>query len=183
MTTLERDGTALLVIDVQKGVVEDAFHRARVIANINEALGKARASNTPIVWVQHADAELVSGSTQWEIVDELTPLDDEQHIYKRYGSSFEDTNLDEMLSTLNVGHLVITGAQTNACVRHTIHAALERGYDVTLVSDAHTTSDIDWEQWHVSAAQLIDEQNLSLWYYELPGRLAQTVKTSDLSLA
>jgi nicotinamidase-related amidase len=88
-----------------------------------------------------------------------------------------------MLSTLGVGHLVITGAQTNACVRHTIHAALERGYDVTLVNDAHTTSDIDWEQWHISAEQLVDEQNLSLWHYELPGRLATTVATSELSFS
>ena len=170
-----------MVIDVQKGVVDDAFQRDDVIGNINAALDLARGSDTPIVWVQHADAELVMGSTQWEIVDELAPLQGEQHVYKRYGSSFEDTNLEEMLATLDVGHLVVTGAQTNACVRHTIHAALERGYDVTLVKDAHTTSDIDWEQWHVSASQLIDEQNLSLWYYELPGRIARTVATAELS--
>ena len=170
-----------MVIDVQKGVVEDAFRRGDVIANITVALDRARASQTPIVWVQHADAELVRGSTQWEIVDELAPLEGELHVYKRFASSFEDTDLDEMLSTLDVDHLVITGAQTNVCVRHTIHAALERGYDVTLVNDAHTTSDIDWEQWHVSASQMIDEQNLSFWYYELPGRVARTVATADLT--
>ena len=183
MSTLGRNGTALMVIDVQRGVVEDAYRREDVIANIGTVLDKARSNDTPVVWVQHADDELVTGTTQWEIVDELVPLDGEQHVYKRYGSSFEDTNLDEMLATLEVGHLVITGAQTNACVRHTIHAALERGYDVTLVNDAHTTSDIDWEQWHVSAAQLVDEANLSLWHYELPGRLARAVPASDLSFA
>ena len=170
-----------MVIDVQRGVVEDAFKRDDVIANINTVLDKARTSDTPVVWVQHADDELVRGTTQWEIVDELVPLDGEQHIYKRYGSSFEDTDLDDVLSTLEVGHLVITGAQTNACVRHTIHAALERGYDVTLVNDAHTTSDVHWEQWHISAEQLVDDANLSLWHYELPGRLAQTVAASNLS--
>src|SRR5215469_17375097 len=144
MTTLEhRPNTALLVIDVQNGVVAGAPRRDDVIATINALIGKARAQDVPVIWVQHADdGDLAPGSEAWQYVPELAREDPEPLVHKRYGDSFEDTNLESLLAERGVGHLVVSGAQSDACIRSTLHGAFTRGYDVTLVSDAHTTEDL-----------------------------------------
>src|ERR671934_2856652 len=143
MTTLEnRPNTALLVVDVQKGVVEGAHERDATVANVGSFVEKARRERVPVVWVQHSDEQLVRGSHDWRIVPELTPGDTEPLVEKNYGDSFEDTNLEDVLSGLGVGRLVVVGAQTDACIRSTLHGAITRGYDATLVSDAHTTDDL-----------------------------------------
>ena len=142
MTTLEnRPNTALLVVDVQNGVVDGAHDRDEVVANIGSLVEKARQEQVPVVWVQHADEDLPKGSEGWQIVPELTPGDAEPLVEKNYGDSFEDTTLETVLSGLGVGRLVVVGAQTDACIRSTLHGAIARGYDATLVSDAHTTED------------------------------------------
>src|SRR4249920_2218786 len=142
MTTLEnRPNTALLVVDVQNGVVEGAHQRDAVVANVGSLVDKARQEQVPVVWVQHSDEHLVRGSDGWLIVPELTPGVAEALVEKNYGDSFEDTSLETVLSGLGVGRLVVVGAQTDWCVRSTLHGALARGYDATLVSDAHTTED------------------------------------------
>ncbi|MGI8433912.1 MAG: isochorismatase family protein [Nocardioidaceae bacterium] len=142
MTTLsDRPGTALMVIDVQKGVVADAHQRDTVVANISTLVDKAREVGVPIVWVQHSDGQLEQGSDAWEYVPELTRRESEPLVHKSFGDSFEDTALEDVLARAGVGRLVVTGAQTDACIRATIHGAFARGYDVTLVADAHTTED------------------------------------------
>src|SRR6516165_261740 len=124
MTTIkDRPNTALLVIDVQNGVVEGAHARNTVVANVRSLVDKARREHVPVVWVQHSDDELKQGSDEWRIVPELEPEDTEAHIEKNYGDSFEDTNLESVLSDLGVGRLVVVGAQTDACVRSTLHGA------------------------------------------------------------
>src|ERR1017187_7879168 len=138
MATLEdRPNTALLVVDVQNGVVGEAHERDAVVANIGSLVEKARREQVPVVWVQHADEQLAKGTDDWRIVPELTTGDAEPLVEKSYGDSFEDTTLETVLSGLGVGRLVIVGAQTDACIRSTLHGALVRGYDATLVSDAH----------------------------------------------
>ena len=146
MTTLEnRPNTALLVVDVQNGVVAGAPGRDTVVANINTLVDKARDEHVPVIWVQHNSDEFVSGSEAWQIVPELGPGDGEPLIQKRYGDSFEDTELEDVLSGLGVGRLVVAGAQSDACIRSTLHGAFARGYDATLVGDAHTTEDLtEW---------------------------------------
>ena len=140
MTTLEnRPNTAVLVVDVQNGVVEGAHDRAAVVANIGSLVEKARQGGVPVVWVQDSGGHIVKGSDDWQIVPELDPGDTEPHIDKSYGDAFEDTSLETVLSDLGVGRLLVVGAETDACVRSTLHGAFVRGYDTTLVSDAHTT--------------------------------------------
>ncbi len=124
MTTLPaRPHTALVVIDVQKGVVDEAHDRDRVVANIADLVERARAATVPVVWVQHHDEDLERGSEAWAYVDELVHRDDEPVVHKSYGDSFEETDLEEVLADRGVGHLVVAGAQTDACVRSTIHGA------------------------------------------------------------
>jgi len=177
----DRKGKALLVIDVQNDVVGDAWRREEVIENINTLVMKARESQTPIIWVQHSDPYMEIGTEAWQIVPELKPLASEPNIQKNFRSSFEETTLDETLAHLGVGHLFISGAQTDNCVRHTSHAALERGYDVTLVEDAHTTSDGEWDSEMLMADAIVDEINRSFDGYELPGRSASIISTEEVS--
>lgn len=177
----ERPNAALLVIDVQNDVVAESFERNVRIANINSLVNSAREKNIEVIWVQHSDHELISGSSGWEIVSELVPQNSEPVIHKSFRSSFEATNLDEVLADQKIGHLVICGAQTNWCIRNTVHAAFERGYDVTLVSDAHTTSDEEWPDGIMSAERMITELNHSCTDYELPGRKVRAIEGNKVT--
>ena len=183
MTTIEnRPNTALLVIDVQQGVVEGAPGRDTVVANIGSLVEKARGDQIPVVWVQHNDEGLARGSEAWQIVSELSPEEAEPLIEKSYGDSFEDTNLEGVLSNLGVGKLVVVGAQTDACIRSTLHGAFARGYDATLVSDAHTTEDLT--AWGAPPPeQVIAHTNLYWSNQSAPGRTAGTVETKDVDFA
>lgn len=180
MTTLSnRPNTALLVIDVQNGVVAGAHERDRVVANIGGLVEKARQESVPVVWVQHSDQELERGSESWRIVPELEPEASEPLVEKNFGDSFEATNLERVLSDLGVGRLLVVGAQTDACIRSTLHGALVRGYDVTLVSDAHTTE--DQTAWGAPPPdQVIKHTNLYWKYQTAPGRKAGTVASQDV---
>jgi nicotinamidase-related amidase len=180
MTTLaNRPNTALLVVDVQTGVVDGAHERDAVVANVGALVEKARSEDVPVVWVQHCDERLISGNDLWQIVSELKPDDTEPRIEKRYGDSFEDTRLESVLSSLAIGRLVVAGAQTDECVRSTIHGAFVRGYDVTLVGDAHTTEDLT--EWGAPPpAQVIAHTNMYWKYHSGPGRTAGTVDTKDV---
>jgi nicotinamidase-related amidase len=175
----ERGQSALVVIDVQIDVVKEAFERDSKIANMVTAVNKARAASIPVIWVQDHES-LPIGTDGWQIVPELTPLDSDRRVSKIYRSSFEETNLEEVLSSLSIGHLYICGAETNNCVRHTCHAALERGYDVTLIADAHTTTGFEWNGFIVDAARTIDEQNTNFYDNQMPGRSIRAVKVADL---
>jgi len=183
MTTLNnRPKTALLVVDVQNGVVDGAHERDAVVANVGILVDKARREEVPVVWVQHSDDQLATGSEEWQIVPELTPAEAEPLVAKNYGDSFEDTALETVLSGLQVGRLVVVGAQTDACIRSTLHGALARGYDATLVSDAHTTE--DQTAWGAPPPdQVIAHTNLYWSYQTAPGRTAGTVEAKDVNFA
>jgi len=183
MTTLKnRPKTALLVIDVQNGVVDGNHERDAVVANVGSLVAKARRENVPVVWVQHSDKGLARGTDKWRIVPELNPDDAEPLVEKNYGDSFEDTNLENVLSGLEVGRLVVVGAQTDMCIRSTLHGAFARGYDATLVSDAHTTE--DQTEWGAPPPdKVIAHTNLYWKYQTAPGRTAGTVETKDVDFS
>ncbi len=175
-----RPKTALLVVDVQNGVVKQACERDQVIANIAALVEKARIEHIPVVWVQHNSDQLVRESEAWRIVPELSPAPHEPLIEKNYGDSFEDTDLESVLARLAIGKLVIVGAQSDACIRSTLHGAFVRGYDVTLVTDAHTTEDLS-QLGAPPPDQVIAHTNLYWQDQTAPGRTASTVATKDLA--
>jgi nicotinamidase-related amidase len=164
----ERGNSALVVIDVQVNVVKDAYLRDEKVANMAKAVEKARAASIPVIWVRHSDDYLAIGSEGWQIVPELVPLPGEPIIEKKYRSTFVETNFEEVLSQLKVGLLYICGAETNNCVRHTSMGALENGYDIILIEDAHTTTGFEWDGFVMDAARTIDEQNTNFIQYKLP---------------
>lgn len=180
MTTLaDRPRTALLVIDVQNGVMTDAHERDAVLANIVTLVDRARAAQATVVWVQHSDDQLVRDTSDWDYVPELVRLDSEPLVHKRFGDSFEDTVLEDVLAEAEVGRLLVAGAQTDACIRSTIHGAFARGYDVTLVGDAHTTE--DQSEWGAPPPeQVIAHTNLYWQYQTAPGRTAGIVKSGSV---
>src|SRR3954468_8492460 len=180
MTTLpDRPKTALLVIDAQNGVVAGAPQRDAVVANIGSLVDRARDEGVPVVWVQHSSEELTPGSEGWRYVPELARQESEPLVAKTFGDSFEGTDLEEVLARAGVGRLVVTGAQTDACIRSTIHGAFTRGYDVTLVGDAHTTEDLT--PWGAPPPdKVIAHTNLYWQEQAAPGRTAAVAETKDV---
>ena len=175
---MDRPNSALLVIDVQNDVVASAFNRDTVINNINQLVGRARHAGTPVIWVQHDDNDMPADTEGWQIVPELTPTADETIIRKSLRSSFDNTPLEEHLTTLDVGKLIVAGAQTDFCVRWTLHGALDRGYDTVLVADGHTT-DLDSPPALPNGAQLIAHTN-SVWASQANEIQTKVVPTADI---
>lgn len=175
----DRSGTALLVIDAQNGVLASAHQREPVVGNIATLVDRARTEAVPVVWVQHSSDELPIDSDVWQIVPALTPANGEAVIRKEHGDSFEATDLEQVLAGADIGHLVVVGAQTDACVRSTLHGGFTRGYDATLVSDAHTTEDLT--EWGAPPpAQVIAHTNLYWSFQSAPGRTGKVMPTADV---
>jgi len=156
-----RSETALLVIDVQNLVVATAHERDAVVANIGTLVESARVSAVPVIWVQHDDAGLPVDTEGWQIVPELVPAATEPIVRKNVRDAFESTDLEQQLADRHVGRLVVAGAQTDFCVRWTLHSALVRGYDTVLVADGHTT-DAESPVGLPTGAELIAHTN-SIW--------------------
>jgi nicotinamidase-related amidase len=183
MTTLvNRPDTALLVIDVQNGVVGEAHDRDNVVANIATLIDKARAAGVDVVWIQHNSDELPAGSERWQYVPELVRRESEPLVQKAYGDSFEETDLEAVLAERGIGALLISGAQTDECIRSTLHGAIARGYDATLVGDAHTTEDLT-PFGAPPPDKVIAHTNLYWQNHQAPGRTAGTVSTADVDFA
>jgi nicotinamidase-related amidase len=180
MTTLpDRPNTALLVIDVQNGVMESSINSEAVIANVGSLVEKARTQGVPVVWVQHASEDLKPESEPWRYVPQLVRQEKEPLVHKRYGDSFEDTELERVLAERGVGRLFVTGAQTDACIRSTLHGAFTRGYDTTLVTDAHTTEDLS-SYGAPGPEAVIAHTNLYWQFQTAPGRTAGAVETAKV---
>lgn len=183
MTTLkDRPNSALVVIDVQNGVVGEAHDRDAVVGNIARLVDKARAASIEVIWVQHSSEGLPIGSDEWHYVPELVRAEGEPLVPKTYPDSFEDTTLEEVLSGDGIGRLYIAGAQTDECIRSTLHGAIARGYDAILVEDAHTTEDLS--PWGAPTPdKVIAHTNLYWANHRAPGRSAGTVTTDDVDFA
>jgi nicotinamidase-related amidase len=181
MSTLaDRPNTALLVIDVQNGVVAEAHDRDHVVANVSTLVGKARAGGVPVVWVQHSSDNLVKDSDEWQFVPELSRDGSEALVHKTFADSFEATDLEDVLARAGIGHLIVSGAQTDECIRSTIHGAFVRGYDVTLVGDAHTTEDLS-EYGAPTPDKVIAHTNLYWQSHRAPGRTAAVQNTDEVT--
>jgi nicotinamidase-related amidase len=183
-TIREGNREVLLVVDVQAGVMSETWDAPRIIHNVLQVVERARARGVPVIWVQHADDELVHGSPAWQLAAELAPAEGELRIEKLFNSSFEQTRLEDELAWLGATHIVLAGAATNWCIRATAYAALDRGYDLTLVEDAHTTGDIELASGErINAADIIQELNVAMTWLSYPGRRNRTVTADQVDFA
>jgi nicotinamidase-related amidase len=174
MATVREGGRgALVVVDVQVGVMESAWEADRVAGNVARAVDRARAAGVPVLWVQHQDEELVPDTPAWEWVPGLVPAAGEARVHKEFNSSFEKTSLEDELARLGVSHLALAGAATNWCIRATAYAALERGYDLTLIEDSHTTSSDE-------AATVVDDLNTVMQWVSYADVSSSTAKADEL---
>jgi nicotinamidase-related amidase len=177
-----RPTTALVVVDAQVGVLSSLWQSSRVVANIEVLVRAARQAGVPVVWVQHADEEeLKYGSDAWKLAPNFVPTASEVVIHKRYNSSFANTDLDQRLKAGGINRMVLAGAATNWCVRSTAYAALDRGYDLVLVSDAHSTQSMEFPDGRtVSAESIITELNTVMRWVSAPNVRTEVKMTSEL---
>jgi nicotinamidase-related amidase len=184
-TVREGNKGVLVVVDVQVGVVHEAWEAPRIVANVARLVERARAEAVPVVWVQHSDENLGLGSAPWQWVPELVPANGEPVIHKHFNSAFEQTSFEQEMARLGATHIVLAGAQSNWCIRATAYAALERGYDLTLVGDAHTTDDLVLDDGsRVEAAGVILDLNIAMRWLTYPGRVngCATAELVDFNL-
>jgi nicotinamidase-related amidase len=174
----------LLVVDVQVGVMSQAWDAPRIIENVSRAVERARTQGVPVIWVQHSDEDLAYGSPEWQWVPELAPAEGEPRIHKRFNSSFELTALDEELAKLGATHIALAGAATNWCIRATAYGALDRGYDLTLIKDAHTTGTMELDNGaSIEAETVIHEFNIAMTWVSYPGRTNGTATADGIDFA
>ena len=184
-TVREGSKQALLIVDVQVGVMQNVWDAERVIGNVAKAVEKARQQGVPVIWVQHShEEEIPYGSSAWQWVDELSPAEGEARVYKQFNSSFEQTNLEEILADLGITHVILAGAASNWCIRSTAYGALDRGYDLTLIKDAHSTESIEFDDGIViEAAHIIRELNIAMTWTDYPGRTTGTAAVEALEFS
>jgi nicotinamidase-related amidase len=156
--------TALVVVDVQVAVIagEAEHHDAEgVLGRIAGLIDRPRAAGTPVIYEQHESegyAPMKVGADGWQVHPAIAPLPEEPRVRKRACDSFYDTTLQSELTMRGIRSLVVCGCDSDYCVDTTVRSALSHGYDVTLVGDAHTTSDSDV----LTAAQIIAHVNSTL---------------------
>jgi nicotinamidase-related amidase len=167
--------TALLVIDLQAGVVRGCFDARGVLERTAVLVDRARASGTPVIWVQDHD-DFAADSPEWQLTAPLERVPGEPLVGKTYRDSFADTDLADVLSALQVRHLVVAGAQSDYCLRTTTQAAAVRGFDVTLVSDAHTTTDAEHDGVVVTGEQIVAHTNMYFAGLRYPGQRFATAR-------
>lgn len=173
----------MLIIDAQVGVLSTLWESARLLSNLQKLVARARSAGVPVVWVQHSDGELTFGSGGWQLVPGLVPAATEPVVHKIYNSSFAHTDLDSKLRSLGVTRVVLAGAATNWCIRATAYAALERGYDLALVSDAHSTESIKLDDGSVVPADaIVTDLNTVMRWIAAPDVHTEVETTADVAL-
>lgn len=183
-TVREGNKKVLVIVDVQVGVMREAWDAPRIIKNVARAVERARAQGVHVIWVQHSDDDLAFGSPEWRWAPELAPAEGEPLIHKHYNSSFEQTGLEEELARLGANHIVLAGAATNWCIRATAYGALERGYDLTLLKDAHTTGTMEFDDGtRIEAENVIHELNIALTWLSYPGRTNGAATAAEVDFA
>ena len=183
-TIREGNKGVLVVVDMQVAVVNVAWDAESIVKNVARVVERARAAGIPVLWVQHSDEDLPHGSHEWEWAPELVPAVGEVRIDKHFNSSFEQTNLEQELAALGVTHITLAGAASNWCIRATAYAALERGYDLTLIEDAHTTESMELEDGRcIEAWSIIKDLNLAMEWLSYPGRKNSVTTAEEASFS
>lgn len=167
--------TAVLVIDLQVGVLEGCFDVPGVVARACALVARARREGVPVVWVQHEEADMPHGSAGWQLMPGLVPAPGEATLRKTCCDAFVGTSLRAVLGGLGAKRLVLAGAQSDYCIRATAQRAVTEGYSIVLASDAHTTADTGFEGVAISGEQIVAHTNRAI------GGLARPGVTVDLA--
>lgn len=146
-------------------------------------MSTARSAGVPVIWVQHSDNdELKYGSESWKLAPKFVPNAAEFIVHKKYNSSFAETDLDTRLKSLGVSRLILAGAATNWCIQSTAYAAVDRGYNLLLVSDAHSTESLKLRDGKtVPAESIVADLNAVFEWVSVPNVRTEVKKTADVA--
>ncbi|HEY0216136.1 MAG TPA: cysteine hydrolase family protein [Cellulomonas sp.] len=169
-TPVRPGGTALVLIDLQVDVLAPCGDVPGVLERTARLLARARSSGVPVVHVQHSEEGLDPGTPGWQIAAPVRPVDGEPVVHKRYRDAFAGTDLTEVLAAAGADRLVVAGAQSDCCVRATLHRAAVEGYDLTPVADCHTTTGQDAAGVHLTAEQVVAHCTADIAGLRYPGR-------------
>jgi nicotinamidase-related amidase len=171
----------LIVIDMQVGVLDGCHDAEGVTRRVEALVRRAREADVPVVWVQDHD-DYPQGTMEWRLVAPLEARPGEALVQKTRRDSFVGTDLAEVLAALEAKHLLIAGAQSDYCIRTTTQAAAVRGFDVTLISDAHTTTDAEFAGVLISAEQIIAHTNMYFRGLRYPGQAFSIAEHDSVEL-
>ena len=180
----ETNHSALLVIDVQEAVIEDAWDMEGFLGRLNALIEQARETGTPIIFIQHEEVgeeALSPGSSGWQLASDLDFRPGDLLVHKKYRDGFADTELDDLLGDVGAKRLFVTGSQSDYCVQTTATSALAHGYDVALVADAHTTCAAPVRGGVVPGQEVVDFVNNHFATMHYPGRRVEVVSAGDVS--
>jgi nicotinamidase-related amidase len=178
--------SALVVIDVQNEVIETAWDRDGVVERIATLANRARDEGVPVVYVQHeipAYPPMTRGADGWLIDSRIAPRDTDIVVAKQYPDAFANTVLADTLDGMDVTHLVIAGAETDACIQATVYRAMAEGWHVTLVSDCHTTTSGDAHGDGPTGEQIVRHANQALSCLQYPGRTLEVVPHDEVTFS
>lgn len=161
----------LLVIDVQKGITDERlFEYESFIKNTANLIETARKNGVEVIYVVHDDGPgsgFTKGCEDFEIADQIAPVENEKIYTKTINSSFGNSVFAEYLKQTGEKELMITGLQTNFCIDATIKSAFERGYKVIVPAGTNSTFDNDY----------MDAETTYRYYNEMmwPKRFAECI--------
>ena len=143
---------ALIIIDVQNdyfpGGTCELVHPYEAEKVIRDLIAESRGMGRPIIYIQHfnepGDYFFLEGTRGAEISDRIAPSPEDKVIVKRYPNSFLKTELDAYLKGLGVEKLIMCGMMTHMCVDTTVRAAMDYGYEVTVIADACATMNLSY---------------------------------------
>ena len=153
----------LLVVDMQKGLVDDELYAFETFLDrIVRLVEAARTGNKEVIFVQH-DAGAGSGFSasdeSFAIIDELHPMPGEKVFTKTINSCFGNKDLKKYLKKQEDKRLMIIGLQTNYCIDATVKSAFERGYTVIIPEGTNSTFDNNY----MTAETTVKYYNEDVW--------------------
>jgi nicotinamidase-related amidase len=154
---------AVLIVDLQLGMFESdqiaPIHAGDILLrDARLLLDRAHAANVPVFYVRHDGGEghiLERGTAGWHIHPAISPAPGDKIIEKRTPDAFHETTLHGELAAAGIGSLIVAGAQSEFCIDTTCRRARSLGFDVTLMSDGHST----WDSKQLTAQQIILHHN------------------------
>jgi nicotinamidase-related amidase len=152
---MSAEKTALLVIDVQRGIMNDPILARKkeinqafdeTVLRIAGLIERARKASVPVIYIQHDGGpghRLEPETSGWPIRPEIAPRPGELVIHKRACDAFFETTLAAELAAAGIKQLVVCGCMTQYCIDTNVRRAVSLGYDVVLVADGHATADTE----------------------------------------
>lgn len=158
--------SALMVVDMQQYFLNEDSHAfvpssQSILPNVSRLIQLFRDAGRPVIYTYFAVEEgekdpigkwwgrtVHEGDPESLIVDDLQPMEDELVLRKPCYSSFQKTELEDILKSKGVQGLVVTGVLTNLCCETTAREAFSLGFDVFIPPDATASFN---EEMHLSS--------------------------------